>query len=182
MNKYIAFLRAVNVGGHNKIKMDDLKKIFVSLGYKNVKTLIQSGNVIFESSARDSKIITQKIEKKLQSSIGNDVKAFIRTEKEIEDIFNNIPFKNRKLDEDARIYIAFLYKQPDSRVKNLVKTLNNDHDTYFTGKKEIYCLIHKDKKRGSYFSILQLEKKLNHPLTTRSQTTILKIKNMLNNE
>ena len=47
--KYIAFLRAVNVGGHNKIKMDDLKKLFISLGYKNVETVIQSGNVIFEA-------------------------------------------------------------------------------------------------------------------------------------
>ena len=182
MNRYIAFLRAVNVGGHNKIKMNELKKIFVSLGYKDVKTLIQSGNVIFESSVKDSKIITKKIEKKLQSFIGNDVKVFIRTKKEIEEIFNNNPFKNKKLDESTRIYIAFLYKHTDSTVKKLVKTLNNEYDTYFAGNKEIYCLIHKDEKRGSYFSILQLEKKLNLPLTTRNQTTVLKIKSILNNE
>jgi len=60
MIKYFAFLRAINVGGKNLIKMEDLKKIFESLGFKNVRTYIQSGNVIFESSEKKQRFYYQK--------------------------------------------------------------------------------------------------------------------------
>lgn len=63
MTKYIAFLRAINVGGHN-VKMDELKKYFESLGFSNVETFIASGNVIFEASAKDAAKLEKKIESK----------------------------------------------------------------------------------------------------------------------
>ena len=70
--KYVAFLRAVNVGGHNKIKMEDLKKLFISIGYKNVKTIIQSGNVIFKTDYKYSEIKC-KIEKAIKDKYGFEV-------------------------------------------------------------------------------------------------------------
>jgi len=72
MSKYIAFLRAVNVGGR-VVKMEQLKKIFEDLKLKNVKTFIQSGNVIFETMEKDKNILTKKIEKKLKASLNYEV-------------------------------------------------------------------------------------------------------------
>lgn len=76
MITYAAFLRGINVGGKKVIKMEDLSRILSSLGFKNVKTTIQSGNVIFETSETNSAVLTKKIEKKLQKSLRYEVSVF----------------------------------------------------------------------------------------------------------
>ena len=100
MVKYAAFLRAVNVGGRI-VKMDRLKKILEELKLKNVKTFIQSGNVIFETAEKDKNIVISKIEKKLKSSLGYEVLVMLRTDKELADIATNNPFKDDELDKDT---------------------------------------------------------------------------------
>jgi len=182
MIKYVAFLRAINVGGNRLVKMEVLRKIFESLKLKNVKTFIQSGNVIFEAADKEKDLLTNKIEKKLKESLGYEVLVMLRTETELEAIVKNNPFKNEKLDENTRVYIAFLYKATDKKIKEFITSLNNKNETYYPGKNEVYCLIHKDEKKSSYFSILLLEKNLGIPLTTRNQTTVNKIKNILDSE
>ena len=99
MNKYIAFLRAVNVGGHNKIKMEDLKNLLISLRYKNVQTVIQSGNVIFETSDKNIKSITGKIENKLNGFMKKEIKVFVRTHSELAKIVKENPFGKTKADK-----------------------------------------------------------------------------------
>ncbi|OGU77648.1 MAG: hypothetical protein A2V93_09305 [Ignavibacteria bacterium RBG_16_34_14] len=181
MTKYIAFLRAINVGSR-VIKMDILRKIFESLKLKNVKTFIQSGNVIFETTEKDKNPLTKKIEMKLKESLGYEVQVMLRTEKELRAIVKNNPFKDEVLDENTRVYMAFLYKKPGNEIKNIVSSLNNKNESFNLKNMEVYCLVHKDEKKSSYFSILLLEKKLGIPLTTRNQTTVNKIKNMLDSE
>ena len=177
MTTYIAFLRAINVGGRI-VKMERLKKIFEELKFKNVKTFINSGNVIFETSGQDKNFLTREIEKKLNDSLGYEVKTMLRTDKELSEIAEKNPFKNEELGTDERVYIAFLYQKIDKKIKNVVDSLNNKNEKYIPGKSEVYCLIHKDEKKGSYFSILLLEKQLGIPLTTRNQNTVNKIKAM----
>ena len=80
MPKYLAFLRAINVGGHT-VKMDHLRQIFESLGLSNAETFIASGNVIFDVKAGNVKTLEKKIENKLHEALGYEVAAFIRTDK-----------------------------------------------------------------------------------------------------
>ena len=181
MVKYIAFLRAVNIG-RRVVKMDALKKIFESLKLKNVVTFIQSGNVIFETKESDKNLITKKIESKLNESLGYEVLVMLRTEKELKAIAKNNPFKDEVLDENMRVYIAFLYKAIDKKIKDFIISLNNQNETYYSDKSEVYCLIRKDEKKSSYFSILLLEKNLGIPLTTRNQTTVNKISGLLDSD
>jgi len=181
MSKYIAFLRAVNVGGR-VVKMEQLKKIFEELKLKNVKTFIQSGNVIFETMEKDKNILTKKIEKKLKASLNYEVLVMLRTDKELADIVKQNPFKDDKLDENTRVYIAFLYNKPGKETKNILSTLNNKNETFLLKNNEVYCKVRKDEKKSSYFSILLLEKKLGIPLTTRNQTTVNKIKLLLDSD
>jgi uncharacterized protein (DUF1697 family) len=176
--KYVAFLRAINVGGRI-VKMDRLKKLFESLKFKNVKTFINSGNVIFETSEMDKNLLTKKIEMKLNNSLGYEVKTMLRTDKEVSEIANKNPFKDEELGTDKRVYIAFLYQKLDKKIKSVIDSLNNKNEKYIPGTSEVYCLINKDEKKGSYFSILLLEKQLGIPLTTRNQNTINKIRTLL---
>jgi len=107
MPKFIAFLRAINVGGHT-VKMDHLRGLFESLGFSDIKTFIASGNVIFETKSRDTKALEMMIEKKLKGALGYEVATFIRTDLELDEIAAYKPFKQSALDLAAALNIAFL--------------------------------------------------------------------------
>ncbi|MEM5621630.1 DUF1697 domain-containing protein [Bacillus thuringiensis] len=74
---YIALLRGINVGGHKVIKMADLKRVFESIGLKQVKTYIQSGNIVFESE-EDIKFLKERIQSEIKNVFGFDVPAALR--------------------------------------------------------------------------------------------------------
>src|SRR6185369_12061855 len=112
MTKYVAFLRAINVGGHTIIKMTDLKRIFESLGLGNVQTYIQSGNVIFESGEADTASLEKQIENQVEQATGYKTKLFVRTIREVQAIANKNPF-TAKADETA--YVGFLTEKPDKK-------------------------------------------------------------------
>lgn len=78
MTTYIAFLRGINVGGKKTIKMEDLVRVFASMGFRNVRTFIQSGKVIFDAPETGD-VLTRKIEKKLLKSFGYEVLVVLRT-------------------------------------------------------------------------------------------------------
>ena len=82
MSKYIAFLRAINVGGHT-VKMDALRQLFESLGFSNVETFIASGNVTFEAKVGNTKALEKKIETCLRETLGHKVTTFIGTNAEV---------------------------------------------------------------------------------------------------
>lgn len=92
----MTFLRGINVGGHRSVTMDDLSRAFVSLGLSNVRTHIQSGNVIFETAPANRAALTRQIEKALRQLLGDEVAVFLRTIREIEDMIRLDPFKGRK--------------------------------------------------------------------------------------
>ena len=79
MVKYIAFLRAINVGGKKLTKMEELRRVFETLRLKNVRTYIQSGNVIFDTTETDSDALATQIERKIHQSLGHEVTVLLRT-------------------------------------------------------------------------------------------------------
>ena len=108
MIKYIAFLRAINVGGKNLIKMDELKKRFTTLGFKNVRTYIQSGNVIFQSFTSDQNVLAKKIENLLQKNLSSVVLVFLRTVEELNAIVKFDPYQKQKFKLETKLYITFI--------------------------------------------------------------------------
>ncbi len=110
MPKYIAFLRAINVGGHT-VKMDQLKKLFKALAFANVETFIASGNVIFNSKG-SAKSLERKIEAHLETSLGYKVATFLRTPTELTKVVEHNPFKDWKENGEGTLYIGFLSDIP----------------------------------------------------------------------
>ena len=127
MTKYIAFLRAINVGGH-VVKMDALRGLFESLGCLNVETFIASGNVLFETGSKDSGILERKIESKLREALGHEVATFIRTDAEIKAIVGYKPFPQPQLDAATAFNVAFLKESLDDQLTKKVMTLQTDID------------------------------------------------------
>src|SRR5688572_10594132 len=107
MPKYVAFLRAINVGGHT-VKMDALRRLFEALGFVNVETFIASGNVIFDSPSKDTKALEKKIESYLRETLGYEVATFIRTIAEVAAIADYKPFIDAELKAEGNtLYVGF---------------------------------------------------------------------------
>jgi uncharacterized protein (DUF1697 family) len=181
MITYIAFLRGINVGGKNIIKMDELKSIFESFGFKNVETYIQSGNVIFETSTTNKKTLTQKIEKGLNKELGYEVATFLRTKEEMRALVKHDPFKNIKASDKAKTYVTFLHQTSEvlktsEVLRKKVPFFSRKKDVEVIGVREgnVFCLSH--LVDGSFgFPNLFLEKELKTPATTRNWTTVSKM-------
>ena len=174
MPKYIAFLKAINVGGHT-VKMDHLKKIFEKMSFENVETFIASGNVVFESKSKNVVSIKKKIETELEKSLGYNVSTFIRTTKELKEIAEHKPFKESDLNNKQNyLYIGFLDNQPNKESQKIVLALSDEANEFCFNDKELYWLCRKNFS-DSGIDGKKLEKALGMNLTMRNSTTIRKM-------
>jgi len=171
--KYVAFLRGINVGGHNKIKMETLRDVFAARGYKNVKTYINSGNVIFEMIEADDNALAAKIEQAIQTEFSLNIKVMVRTISEIEDIIKNNPFDGR-FENDKDLHILFLDEELPEDKRQLLLSNNNENEQFAVRNREIFCLL----RVGVLDSLLgkdYIGKKLKTPATARNWRTVNKI-------
>ncbi|MGE8721044.1 DUF1697 domain-containing protein [Leptospira terpstrae] len=111
--KYIALFRGINVGGNRKVEMKKLKELFESLGYTEVSTYINSGNILFESEF-DTKSVLTKITKSFEKIFDFEIPTLVKTEKEMKKIADAIP-KDWKNDQTQRTDIAYLFPEIDSK-------------------------------------------------------------------
>jgi uncharacterized protein (DUF1697 family) len=173
MNKHIAFLRAINVGGHT-VKMDTLRQLFESLGLANVETFIASGNVIFETKIGNTKALEKKIETCLHEALGYEVSTFIRTDAEVTEIAKYKPFPQSQLDAAGALNIGFLADPLDDLAKKKLISLRTDIDDFHVHGREIYWLC-KKKQSESKISNVAIEKALGVKSTLRGVNTVKKL-------
>ena len=173
MKKYIAFLRAINVGGHN-VKMDYLRSLFDEMKFKNTETFIASGNVIFENEEPDRSRLEDKIEKYLFKALGYEVATFIRTPDELGQIVNYKPFNAKKYEKAVSNNIGFI-KQPLNKDSiNILKSLESEIDDFESHQSEVYWLC-KTGQSKSAFSGNLFERKLKSQITFRGVKTLQKL-------
>ena len=110
MYRFVAFLRGINVGGHIVVK-EKLKEAFTSMGFQNVSTYKQSGNVIFETNLSNPQEIEAKIEENLKATLGYGVPTFIRTISQLKGIIEQDPFRSQTK-EGASFLVTFLASAP----------------------------------------------------------------------
>jgi len=105
---YVALLRGINVGGNAIISMQDLKNAFGSLGFTNIRTILASGNVLFEACEEDRARLTRKIEQTLQKKFGVEIFVMIRTIGEIQALLESKPFKSTQITAQTKLHVSFL--------------------------------------------------------------------------
>lgn len=173
MPKYIAFLRAINVGGHT-VKMDRLKKLFESLGFSNVETFIASGNVIFDSSSKNTKTLEKKMEVHLKKSLGYEVATFIRSTSELAEIAGYKSFPESEIAKSRALYIGFLQAPPSAEAKKKLTSIDSKTERFHFHGRELYRLLTAGFKESKFSGAL-LEKTLGMPATLRNVTTVKKL-------
>jgi len=174
VTRYVAFLRAINVGGR-RIEMDHLRELFESLGFSNVETFIASGNVIFDSPAEDTRKLEQRIEVHLRESLGYEAATFVRSASELADISRHQPVDPSDLDaEGASLYIAFLQTPPSAGTEQKLMAFRSKVDDFRIHGREVYWLCRKKMSESSFSNAL-LEKTLGMPATIRNATTVKRL-------
>jgi uncharacterized protein (DUF1697 family) len=174
MPKYVAFLRAINVGGHT-VRMDHLRRLFEAMGFSNVETFIASGNVIFDSAAKSTKTLEAKIEQDLRKNVGYNVATFIRSTSEVADIARYKPFSDSELNAESHLlYVGFLVTTPTPEAKRKLSSLTTLVDDFHTNGREVYWLRRREIGE-SVFSGTLLEKTLGMQATLRNATTVRKL-------
>jgi uncharacterized protein (DUF1697 family) len=180
MIKYLSFLRAINVGGHNIVKMEMLRKIYEAAKLKNVTTYIQSGNVIFESPEKNTDLIVENIRSEMLKKAGFETEVFIRTSDDFYAIIAKNPFHDVEITKTTKLYLTFLPKAPPEENRRALEILSYDAESFKVVDREVYSLVKKNLvPLKPIFSKTILEKRLNLIGTTRDWNTILKMKNLL---
>ena len=170
MARYVAFLRAINVGGRY-VKMDTLKRHFDEMGFADVSTFIASGNVIFETRARDAAALERKIEAGLKKGLGYEVATFLRTPTELAAVAAHDPFPESR---DAETYVAFLRDAPSEAAREKLLSYRSETDDFAVHGREVYWLPNV-RLNESKFSGGTLEKALKMPATMRNMTTVRRL-------
>ncbi|KQL55337.1 cytoplasmic protein [Heyndrickxia shackletonii] len=142
MTIYIALFRGINVGGHNIIKMAELRNLFQTIQLKNVKTYIQSGNVVFESE-EEEKTLRNRLEQEVEKTFGFPVSIILRTSIQIEKIIQQCPFPVDHLLEGESVHVAFLEEEPTQEAVDRLRQFENDDEQFRLIGKEMYLFFRK---------------------------------------
>lgn len=173
MKTFVALLRGINVGGHKKVPMVDLKAAMEKWGFTNVKTLLASGNVVFQGSQSDTKNIAPNLEK----HFGFEISTIILPFEAIQKIVDSDPFKGIEVTKNIRLYVTFLKEKPTSK---LPIPYTSDDQSFTILKKTdeaLFSVLDVDKK-GTVDAMKILEQEFGKNITTRNYNTIVKIANL----
>ena len=161
-------LRGINVGGRNKINMEQLARLYSGLGLKNVQTYIQSGNVTFDSSQTDIQKIRSDIQYQIAKSFGYEVAVILRTTKELQSVIKRSPYVEK---DPAKLYVTFLSERPKHIQMEVFNGAKDKDEEFSILEKEIYIYCPngygRTKLNNNFF-----EYKLGVDATTRNWNTV----------
>ena len=171
MPRFVALLRAINVGGH-VVKMDVLRAHFEALGFTAVSTFIASGNVLFSTRATSAAATERRIERALTSALGYEVATFLRTPREMSDAAAHAPFDD--LAETDALAVGFLPRALTTAERRTLLAFSGATDDFATRARELYWRT-RGRVSNSKVSLARLEKALGLRATFRNITTVRKL-------
>ena len=168
MTTMVSLLRGVNVAGRNLVKMSELAELCRSLGFVEVRTHLQSGNVVFSYSGKDTSEVGARMEQALKQRMDLDVAVFVRTGEELQCIISKNPFraKNR-----SRLHVTFLRTRPANIPMDKLNALRDRYEEFAIKDREVYLFLPNGIGR-SKLSNNFLERMLGIKATTRNWNTV----------
>ena len=171
--RYVALLRAVNLGGHRKVGMAELRELLSFLGYSDVSTYIQSGNALFTSPEDDAGALEREIEQAIEQRFGMDVPVLLRTPNELAAVIAGNPFPHA-LTSPSRFYVAFLSGQPDPDALAQIDAQQFVPEEFAPGERAMY-VWYPNGLNASKLSNTFWEKHLGVTATSRNWNTVNKL-------
>jgi uncharacterized protein (DUF1697 family) len=174
MTVYIALLRGINVGGHCKIAMVDLKKLFGELGFHNASTYIQSGNVVFKSEVEDPFAIEKTIKRAIKDRFSLEVEVIAKSLEELSKIIDANPFGEAGLGTGEKVYFTLLSKKPEDELVDKLGKADCNGDEIAVKYKTAYILCRNGYSNTPYNNNF-IERILNVSATSRNLETMKKL-------
>jgi uncharacterized protein (DUF1697 family) len=171
MSIYVAMLRGINVGRGKVVKMERLRTSLGSLGFSEVRTYVQSGNVVFESKQKADAELSKKIEAKIQRDFGFAVPVVLKTSKEIEQVVRDNPLVKEKGIDHSKLHVTFLSAAPLAAAVKTLEPLATSRERFRVLNREVY-LYCPDGYGISKLNNTMIEKKLSLVATTRNWRTV----------
>jgi uncharacterized protein (DUF1697 family) len=171
---YIALLRGINVGGHHKVPMADLRTTLEKLGFENIVTLLNSGNVIFDGLPKDTESLEKLISETLEKTFGFSVPTLVRTSNTMYQLFQDAPFKAIEMHKDIRLYVSFLKKNVQTDLELPWKSLDSSYQIIGKSDKTIFSVLNLSMAKTPK-AMIALEKFFGTDITTRNWKTIERI-------
>lgn len=179
MKRYIAFLRGINISGRNKVTMTELKKCVERLGYEEVKTYLNSGNVIFSSDENDIGSITKRIVMMIKSRFDLDIPVFVIAKEELEDILCNAP--DWWGNDDKEIYDNLIFIMPPATFADVFNEIGEPKEELekIQDYKEaiFWSFSRRDYQKTNWWS-KTASASIRNKLTIRTKSTIRKVVGM----
>ena len=179
MPLHISFLRGINVGGHNKIRMPDLRQLYESLGLGDVRTILQSGNVVFRTDENNLRDVRRRIEAGILDAFGFEVSAILRSAKEFRNLNARQPFDDGQLSQGGKIAIVFLDGEPSEDALSDLRDSNPGRETIQAHGNELY-IFYADGMAGSKLNNKRIESTLKTTASARNWNTCQRLLKLLN--
>ncbi|WP_293049976.1 DUF1697 domain-containing protein [Paludibacter sp.] len=179
MSIYLSLLRGINIGGHKKIKMSDLKALYESLGFGQVTTYIQSGNVLFSAETNEADdILSLRISKAIEDRFGFDVPVVVRTKEEMLQIVAQNPFTAEAEAAPDKLVVMFLGSVPDVTTLEKIKAKITDNSRFAFIGNSLYFFYPDGYGQTKWHSNF-FEKQLRTTVTARNWATTCKLAAMV---
>ena len=171
MKTHIALLRGINVGGHKKVLMAELRELLSNSGFKNVQTYIQTGNVVFQTGIKDISALENNIQKSIMNHFGFEVFVLVKTRQDLNRIFNACPFSEEK---KLKSYFTILHNRPNDELVKIASEKVYEGEEYQIINDCIYYFCEKGYGQAK-FNMSLFERKLKTASTSRNYNTIVKL-------
>jgi uncharacterized protein (DUF1697 family) len=167
-------LRGVNVGGHKKIKMEALRALYESLGLRDARTYVQSGNVLFRTERRNLAALAERIEEAIEESFGFHSAVILRTVPELQGVIARNPFASRPALEPSKLLVTFLGSGPSQEARASVLRIKTDPEELRAEGCELYIYFPNGMGR-SKLQLAGIEKMLKCSGTSRNWNSVTKL-------
>lgn len=175
--RYVAFLRGINLG-KRRVSKEKLAEVFGELGFENVKTLIASGNVVFDAKNQNDAALTTTVQNGLQAALGFKVDTMIRSMAEVEALLDSEPFADIEVTKQTRLYVTLLAATTSSSLKLPHVAKDGALHVLSRTDREVFSVVTISEGRGTIDAMALIEKEYGKAATTRNWNTIQKLRGM----
>lgn len=171
---YAAFLRGINVGGNTLIKMEDLRKAFESYGYRDVKTVLASGNVLFSAPEENTTALSKSIALKLKETFKHDILVIVRSIGELRELDARQPFKDIEITPRTRLFVTFISENKNQHDTSS-PSMNDGFQIIRISDDTICSVLDYQPGVDAVLMMSKIEKEFGKKVTTRSWNTIIRL-------
>ena len=168
---YVGLLRGINVAGKKIVKMESLRASFEALGFRRVRTHVQSGNVIFETGKTSSDDLSKIVTERISKDFGFSIPVVLRTSDDIGKVVRNNPFLNERRLDNSKLHVTFLSAPPPKDAKEKLDALKSLPDQFRVRGREIYLYCPNGYGRTKLSNNI-FERLLSSQATTRNWNTV----------